>query len=119
MEFLKEFLGPFGFLLNATFWSGFYEWSRVILAVLGFVFLAASIFIFIKMWPYRPRFYILEGARAYKLPQAKRDAEEEERIARRKKWDAIVRKAQTSGPRGYSMAIIEADILLEETMGRL
>ena len=115
----KEAVGPFGFLLNSGFWFGVYFYVRQLAIVLGFAFLIFSAIVFVRIWPYRMRFYVLEGRRAYKLPQSKRVAEDEERISRRRKWDSIIKKTEAAGPQGYAISIIEADILLEDTMGRL
>ena len=106
-EAIKEALGPFGFL------------AERVLTILAFVFLASSLVVFIKMWPYRPRLYVLDGRRAYQAPKKQVSLEEEQRRTNRRKWDAIIKKAESAGPKGYPMAIIEADILLEEVMGRL
>ena len=116
---LREALGPFWFLLDAGFWIRLYSRIRITLIFLGPIFLAASVWTFIQTFPLRKKLYVLEGRRAYKAPQKQNNFEEETRLRTRRRWDDIVKKAKTAGSPGYSMAVIEADILLEETMGRL
>src|SRR3989344_1797430 len=116
---LREALGPFWFLLDAGFWIRLYSRIRITLIFLGPIFLAASVWTFIQTFPLRKKLYVLEGCRAYKAPQKQNNFEEETRLRTRRRWDDIVKKAKTAGSPGYSMAVIEADILLEETMGRL
>ena len=116
---LRESLGLFGFLVSFGFWYRTYislKWAAILFSA---VFISASVWAIVSLWPLRKKLYVFEGHRAYKLPQAKRNAEEEERIGRRRKWDAIIKKAEAVGPQGYAMSVIEADILLEDTMGRL
>ncbi|QQG46179.1 MAG: hypothetical protein HYY55_04465 [Candidatus Niyogibacteria bacterium] len=105
--------------LNAAFWSKIYTAVQDVLAILSFIFLAVSIFVFVKIWPLRQRLYVFEGHRANRAPQKQVSFEDEQRRANRRKWDAIIKKAETAGSRGYPMAIIEADILLEDVMGRM
>lgn len=119
LEALKSGLGSFGFLLDYGFWTKFYYFTRLTLMYLGFFFLAASALLFLKIWPFRMRLYVFEGHRAYKAPQKQSSLEEEQKRASRRKWDEIVRKAEAGGPAGYPMAIIEADVLLENSLGRM
>lgn len=118
-EAIRSSAGSFGFLFEYGFWTKFYYFARLILMYLGFFFLAASALLFVKIWPFRSRFYVLEGHRAYKAPQKLLSFEEEQKRIARKKWDDIVRKAEAGGPAGYPMAIIEADVLLENSLGRM
>lgn len=113
---MEDFLN---FILNYGFWHKIYIFSKWTAISFSVLFIAASIWALFELWPLRKKLYVFDGRRAYKLPQAKRNAEEEERIARRRKWDALIKKAETAGPGGYAMSLIEADILLEDTMGRL
>lgn len=116
---LRESLGFFGFLASSVWWSEAFFVVRRVLAVLAFIFIAGSVWIFIMMWQFRPRLYAFEGDRAYKAPKKQISFEEEQRKTNRRKWDSIIKKAESAGQAGYPMAIIEADIMLEDTMGRL
>ncbi len=106
-------------MFDAGFWVRLYSGIRIILIFLGPTLLALSAWVFIKTFPLRKKLYVLEGRRAYQAPQKQANFEEEVKLRTRRRWDSIVNKIKTSGPQGYAMAIIEADILLEETMGRL
>lgn len=119
LEVIRENLGSFGFLADPSWWGAFHDGTKRVLIVLTFIFLAGSIWILIKMWPMRQRLYVLEGLRVYKSPKKLVSFEEEQKRANRKRWDAIIKKAENLGQAGYPMAIIEADIMLEEIMGRL
>lgn len=119
MEAIRENLGSFGFLADPVWWFGIYSGVRWTLTVLAFVLLAASVGVFIRMWPYRSRLRVLEGHRVHKAPKKLVSFEEEQKRVNRKRWDAVIKKAETLGQAGYPMAIIEADIMLEEIMGRL
>ena len=116
---LESFLGPFGFLANADFWQKFYSSTRFAMIILSVVFLAGSIRVLIKIWPLRNRLYVFEGFRAYKAPQQKFVLEEEQKLTMRKKWNEIIKKAEVGGGREYSLAIIEADILIENVLGKM
>lgn len=115
-EAVQNVLGPGGFLISFEFWYG----MRFVAILLSIIFLAASIWLLVIILPsLRNRLYILEGSRAYKAPQRRFTLEEEQKITTRKKWDAIIEKAERAGEGGYAIAIIEADSLIESTLGRM
>lgn len=115
-SFIQNVLGPVGFLVSPDFWSS----MRFIAVFLSIIFLAGSVWLLIMILPsLRNRLYILEGSRAYKAPQRRFTLEEEQKRTTRKKWDAIIEKAERAGEGGYALAIIEADSLIEGTLGRM
>jgi len=119
LEALKTGLGGFAFLVDYGFWVRFYYFARLTLMYLGFFFIGASVVLFVKILPFRPRLYVFEGRRAYKAPQKLASFEDEQKRIARKKWDDLVKKAEAGGPSVYAMAIIEADVLLENSLGRM
>lgn len=117
-SFLGDILGPFGFLVNGDFWRSFFVTARFILTILSVIFLAASVWIFIIVWPLRNRLHVLEGFRAYWGPVRRSTFEEEQKIRTRKKWEVIAKRLE--GDAGeYSLAVIEADSLLERSLGQM
>lgn len=116
---VRDALGPIGFLANHDFWKNFDIISRqILIAVSGALFIL-SIWLLLKIWPLKLRLYIHEGYRAYRAPRRETTFEEEQKLSVRKKWDAVIKKVESRGAAGYGMAIIEADILTEEIMGRM
>lgn len=118
-ETFRNGLGSFAFLFEYGFWYKTYRVIRAVLMPLGFIFAGFSVWLFVKIWPLKQRLYVLEGRRAYKAPQKLLSFEEEQKRVTRKKWDDIVKKAQTGGPAVYPVVIIEADVLLENSLGRM
>ncbi len=112
-------LGPFGFLADIGFWQNFYVVLRQILIAGAGALFILSVWLLIKIWSLKLRFYIYEGYRAYRTPGRETTFEEEQRLASRRKWDAIIKKVESRGAAGFGMAVIEADILTEEIMGRM
>ena len=119
MEAIQNALGPFGFLLNLDLWRVFYVNLRSILIVLSVIFLVLSLWIFIKIWPTRVRLYVFEGLRAYRAPKQTSTLVEEQKSATRKKWTEIIQRVETGDEKAYSFAMIEADSLFEDILGRM
>ncbi|MBI1956869.1 MAG: hypothetical protein HYS44_00190 [Candidatus Niyogibacteria bacterium] len=113
-----RFLGPFDFLLNPNFWVGLYGGARwvgiiLILALLGFF-----IYLLFQVWPFRMRWRVRAGFQAYRAPRQRYALEDTQKAMTQKKWAEIVRRVE-GGAAGFSLAIIEADVLLEHTLGRI
>lgn len=119
VEAVQSALGSFGFLLNLDFWRAFYVNLRSILIVLSVIFLVFSLWILIKIWPTRVRLYVLEGFRAYRAPKQTSTLIEEQKSTTRKKWAEIIQRVETGDEKTYSLAMIEADRLLEDILGRM
>ena len=118
LEALKSGLGSLAFLVDYGFWLKFYRAARIIFMTLGFIFAWVSAWLFVQIWSLKFRLYVLEGRRAYKAPQKLASFEDEQKRITRKKWDDIVKKAESGGPMVYPVAIIEADVLLENSLAR-
>src|SRR3989344_5789065 len=117
-SYLGQFLGPFDFLFNANFLIGFYINARWVGVLLIMLLSGYFIYLVIQAWPFGMRFKVREGYRAYRAPKQRYTLEDTHKVATRKKWGEIVRKLETGAP-GFSLAIIEADVLLEHTLGRM
>jgi hypothetical protein len=116
---VRSALGSFGFLADVGFWHNFYIGLRqILIAVSGGLFIL-SVWLLLKIWPLKLRFYVHEGYRVYRAPRREASFEEEQRLISRRKWDTIIKKVESRREAGYGMAIIEADILTEEIMGRM
>ena len=116
---IAQFFGPVDFLVSGDFWLSLYigfRWGSIALSI---AFGALCAYVLIQIWPLRMRLRIREGHQAFMAPQQRFSVEDTHRVATRKKWEEIIRRVETQGPPGYSISIIEADVLLEHTLGRI
>ena len=116
---IAQFFGPVDFLFSGNFWVSLYtglRWGSIALSVASVVL---AVYVLIQMWPLRMRLRIREGYQAFMAPQQRFTVEDTHKVATRKKWEEIIRRVETQGPSGYSISIIEADVLVEHTLGRI
>ena len=118
-SFIARLLGPLDFVLNGTFWEAFYFVLRASGFVLILFFFFLCIYVLIQIWPLRRHLRVREGYQAYSAPKQRYTMEDTQKLATRKRWAEIVKKVQTQGATGYALALIEADVLLEHTLGRI
>lgn len=113
-----QFFGPFDFLFNPRFWIGLYVNARLIGIILIVLLVFLFMYLLVQVWPFGMRFKVRAGYQAFRAPRQRYALEDTQKIATRKKWEEIVRKLEMGAP-GFSLAIIEADVLLEHTLGRI
>ncbi|MBI2038956.1 MAG: hypothetical protein HYT22_01585 [Candidatus Niyogibacteria bacterium] len=117
-SYLGQFLGPFDFLLKSDFWVGLYVGLRWVGIGLILLLLVSFVYLVFQVWPFRMRWRVRAGFQAYRAPRQRYALEDTQKIMTRKKWGEVIRRVEM-GTAGFALAVIEADVLLEHTLGRI
>lgn len=92
-------------------WNVWYVYS-----VVAFIASAFLLFVFIYA---RMRYVELDGIRSQALHEAEHRYAHETEHSKNERWEEIVRHSSSDNPNDWRLAIIEADILLEEALDGL
>lgn len=90
--------------------------ARIIIGVeliLLVLIVGGIIFLIVKSWPFRARFYIKE---AFDFSKKLVDEKEEFKQEVQEKFDSIVAKMASEHPEDWKIAILEADHLIDEVL---